>query len=299
MTPDRARDILSIVLYFDVFAWPLTRAELARFVAPGDPAAVDRVVGALVAEGRLAEAGGFVFLPGGEPSVERRRQAARRAEATWPSARRAAAVLARFPFVRAVLVTGGLSKGSAADDSDVDFLLVVEPGRVWLTKTMLQVVRKGLPRPIRECLCTNYLVAADHLLLDDRNAYTAIELVTAVPMYNGPLCAAFLEANAWARDYVPGFEAWVERAHNAPDLPGRPAADRIERWLEGSGEALDRRALHAWDRYWNHKYAWLDDATRAQRFKRRPELSTNHLHDFQFRVLDAWSRRLRAHGIEA
>jgi hypothetical protein len=52
-----------------------------------------------------------------------------------------------------------------------------------------------------------------------------------------------------------------------------------------------------WDRYWNRKYAFLDAPTRAQRFKRRPDRATNHLVDFQDRVLGEWRDRLRSHGI--
>jgi hypothetical protein len=292
-------DLLSVVLYFDVFNWPLTRPELVRFVAPSEPEAIDRVCERLIADGTLGGRGPFVHLPGKHANIERRQRSAQRAEQVWPAARRAAAVLARMPFVRGVLITGGLSKGAADEDSDVDFLLVVEPGRVWITKSLLQVFRRSLPPRIRECFCTNYLIAADRLLLDDRTMYTAVELLTAVPMY-GRACAELVEANAWARSYIPGFDAFAERARNAPELPPRPAAAAIERALVASGDRavqLDRGLLAGWSAFWDRKYARLDPATRAQRFKRRPEVATNHLDDFQFRVLEAWTARRRDHGL--
>jgi hypothetical protein len=283
------------LLYFDVFHWPLSRAELVRYVAPGDPAAVEAACDELIGEGWVCEDGGWLFLAGEDDSVAARRSASRHAERSWRAASRAAAVLARFPYVRGVLITGGLSKGASAPDADVDFLLLIAPGRVWLAKTLLQAWRRTLPPRIRECFCTNYLLSSDALALDDRNAYTAIELATAIPMYDGDTCGRLLDENRWGQRYVPGWDWAVERARNAPQLPERRAAVAFERMT--ASKRLDARALSLWDAYWNRKYGWLDDATRAQRFKRRPDVATNHLHDFQFRVLAAFEARLHEHGV--
>lgn len=290
-------DVLRTVLYFDVFSWPLTCAEIARFVRPGDLAAVEHVCGELVGAGLLASDGPFVFVSGRGDLVAERRTRNANAERRWPDAQRAAAILARVPYVRAVLITGGLSKGSADRDADVDFMLIVEPGRVWTAKSMLQIARWPVPIGVRDLFCTNYLVAEDALLLDDRTAYTAIELATAVPMWNGALCGRLLAANGWAEAFVPGWAWAVERAKNAPDLPPRRGARLVERALALGGDGLDQRALAVWDRYWNRKYAFLDAPTRAQRFKRRPDRATNHLDDYQGRVVAAWRERLLARSV--
>ncbi len=291
-------DVLRIVLYFDVFAWPVRRSEVVRLVAPHDERAVEAVLDALVVEGLLGSSGAFVFLAGRDAIVADRVASNARAELLWPDAQRAAAVLARLPYVRAVLITGGLSKNAAGLDPDVDFLLIVATGRVWTTKSALQVVRRVLPPAIRDLCCTNYLVDEAHLGVDDRTAYTAMELATAVPMWNGPLCRRLFEENAWASAYVPGW-SWVEeRGANAQDPRRGRVTSALERVYDVAGDALDERLLGVWDTYWNRKYAFLDDATRAQRFKRRRERSTNHLEDFQFRVLDAWRERLGRYGLD-
>ena len=60
---------------------------------------------------------------------------------------------------------------------------------------------------------------------------------------------------------------------------------------------VEAGALSAWNRYWNRKYDWLDQDTRSQRFKRRPEIATNHLHDFQLYVLREVAERLADVGV--
>ncbi len=286
-----------MVLYFDVFAHPLTVGELERLVAPGRPDVISIVCEGLEAEGLLICEGRFRFRPGAEATVRRRAGRAARAERLWPQARRAAAMLSRHPFVRGVLVTGSLSKNSVATDADVDFLLLVEPGRVWTLKTMLQALRRALPRSARELLCTNYLLDTAHLAIDDRNLFTAVELATAVPLAGREACVAFLRANAWASRYVPGLGWSITRAANlAPGSVGAPVAEsRLGPLLSLAG--VEGRAMTLWSSYWNRKYSWLGRGVRAQRFKRRAEISTNHLHDFQGYVLREVASRVEAAGL--
>jgi hypothetical protein len=291
----RAAAVLRTIWYYDVFKHPLTPGELERLC--GFDAA--EVVDGLVAEGRLERGAGHVYAPGRGGQVARRVERTAAAERRWPAARRAGRLLAAFPWVRGVLVTGGLSKQSSEPGGDVDFLLLVEPGSVWATKSALQVLRRGLPEPARECLCTNYLLAADRLALDERNAFTAMELATAVPLHGAAACVALLEANAaWARRWVPGFDWSVARARNAPTHRSPAATRALEAALRPAAPRIESAALAAWDRYWNAKYAWLPDATRARRFKRRPEAATNHLHDFSDFVLTEYARRCVAAGVD-
>ncbi len=283
-----------MVWYYDIFRHPLTDAELSRLcgfdVAP--------VVDALVAEGALERGGGHVCAPGRVGHVARRVERTAAAERRWPVARRAGRLLAALPWVRGVLVTGGLSKQSTEPDGDVDFLLLIEPGRVWATKSALQAFRRALPERARDWFCTNFLLATDRLLMDDRNLFTAMELATAVPLHGADACGALLAANrGWAERHVPGYAWSLARAANAPTHPPPAPTRVVEHAVAPFAPRIERAALAAWDRYWNRKYDWLPDATRDQRFKRRPEVATNHLHDFQAYVLAEYERRCAAAGI--
>lgn len=287
-SPDR---VLRLVLYYDVFHHPLTVDELAWLAA----APAEDAVARLVAEGRVERHGRHVCRVGAGSDVPRRVARTRDAERLWRAARPAARLLSRLPWVRGVMVTGGLSKRSAAAGGDVDFLLLVEPGRVWTTRSMLQAARRAMPDRARAWFCTNYLLATDRLALDQRNAFTAMELVTAVPMWGREACEAFLLANRWAEAEVPGWRSNLARARAAP---AAPPPGLVERGLDRVASALERRSQDAWTRFWDRKYHWLDDATRARRFRRQAHVSTNHLHDFQDYVLREYHGRLRASGLD-
>lgn len=292
--------IMRMVLYFDVFKHPLTLGELERLVAPGRRGEVVRACDELEAHGLLEARGAHRFRPGMARFVDRRRQRSAWAEEAWPWACGAAGVLARLPFVRGVLITGGLSKQSTDPSGDIDFLLLVQPGRVWTLKTGLQAARRALPHRVRELACTNYLLSTDALLVDDRNIFTAVELATAIPMYGQQACLELLEANRWAARHVPGLDWSLERVRTMPPEPPRRLARAVElAWVDGVARAVERASLGFMDRYWNRKYDWLDDRTRSQRFKRREDLATNHLHDFQLYVLREVEERLREVGLDA
>lgn len=292
-------DCLKFILYFDVFNHPLATAELARLVAPDQPEAVERALGDLERLGLVTRQGRLCHRPARGASLGRRESRARAAERLWPAARDASALLSSLPFVRGVLITGGLSKNSATPDGDVDFLLLVEPGRVWTLKTLLQGLRRPLPEVIRRLFCTNYLLDLDHLEIDDKNLFTAVELVTAVPMAGPEAAGALLDANPWVASLVPGLSWARQRAANAAPLPARRLARGVEAlWRGPLSRAAEREALALWQRYWDRKYDWIDPAVRAQRFKRREEIATNHLHDFQDYVLREVGARLDEVGLE-
>lgn len=280
------------MLYFDIFRHPLTVGELARLVG-GDPRPA---LASLVGRGDVDVRERWVAVTGRLDQVPTRQARSAAAEGMWGAARAAARALAAFPWVRGLLVTGGLSKQSAHPGDDVDFLVLVEPGRVWTAKSLLQLWRRALPGAARELFCTNYLLATDRLQVPERNMYTAVEIATAVPVHGAEACVAFLEANEWASRWVPGLPWSLARAKRAPTLSRGPLAAGVERL---AGARFEATSLRAWDHYWNRKYDWLADDVRAQRFKRRPEVATNHLHDFQEYVLRELDRRCVAAGVDA
>lgn len=297
-SPELDRAVLRMILYFDVFKHPLTLPELTRLVAPEQPVAVADAARALEAQGRITIQGRWVFLPGRAATIARRQERAAAAERAWPAARSAAAALQRFPFVRGLLVTGGMSKNSTSPDGDIDWLILVEPGRIWTLKSLLQLFRRGLPDRLRERFCTNYLLDTDHLTIDDRNLFTAIELATAVPIAGPEACTALIDANPWATRFVPGMAWSRERASHALPLQiGRGARAAERAWSGAWTGPLERAAMQGWRRFWATKYGWLDPSVRSQRFKQREEISTNHLHDFQDYVLREVEQRNRAQGV--
>jgi hypothetical protein len=252
------RAILNTLVYADLFDYPLSAAEIHRYLT-GHAASRDAVVEALEVDPILRElveaTGPWYHLEGREHLADVRSERAAASERLWPVARRYGEIIARLPFVRLVAVSGALAVHNAVPRDDIDFFLLVEPQRLWLCRLfVLVVVRFAAARG--HDLCPNYLLSTSRLALGERNLFTAHEAVQMVPLDGSPWYDAFLEANQWVRTFLPNaldspqpsrkgarreLGSWPAQFGAA--LLGLPVFDPLERWeMERKVDRLSARA---------------------------------------------------------
>ena len=203
-TPSLERAIVEAVTYGDVFDYPLTADEMHRYLA-GVAASRAQVQGAL-AQGRLvpsflSRSGRYYTLPGREDAVETRRKRAAISAKYWRIAVRYGRRIAELPFVRMVAVTGALAMDNVADE-DIDYLIVTEPGRLWLCRGLVVgVVRLAALRGVT--LCPNYFLSENALVLSERNLFTAHEVAQMVPLAGSETYETFRRLNHWSEAFLP------------------------------------------------------------------------------------------------
>ncbi len=198
--------ILQTVAYADVFDYPLTLAELHRYLVgvAASPAEVARVVSAHpVCRERLEEAEGFYTLAGRTALVACRQRRTAHAAALWPLARQYGRQVASLPFVRLVAVTGALAVNNVEPGADIDFMIGVEPGRLWLCRALIILLVRRIQRSGGPTLCPNYLLSTGNIRLQEHNLFTAHELVQMVPLHGFPLYRQLRRLNRWSDRYLP------------------------------------------------------------------------------------------------
>jgi hypothetical protein len=151
-------------------------------------------------------------------------------------------LIARLPFVRMVAVTGSLAMDNVNDNADLDYLIVTEPGRLWLCRALvLALDRFARLRGVR--LCPNYLVSQRSLSFTPQNIYIAHELAQMVPLAGMDVYGEIRECNRWMEQFLPnaggpprsdrirpaaasrtGAATWLEA------LLRTPLIDRVEAW---------------------------------------------------------------------
>jgi hypothetical protein len=293
--------VLRTLIYYHIFDFPLTVEEISRLadVAWADPDACERAVAQLVDRGLASRRGDMVFL-GSEDAVIRRRRAEGAAQEILPRARRRARFIAAFPWVRAVAISGTLSKGVHHPGDDVDYFVITAPGRPWLCRVVLMGFKKLFLFNSRRLFCINYLVAEDHLEVPDRNEFTAAEIAWLRPVTGRGSLAAFDRANDWVGAYLPnwvsssGVQAGCERpsvvSRAFEALLSNPLGDALERAARRSVRWRNRR------RYGGGLQGRFDQAMRATAHH-----SKHHPRDFQRRVMDRYVAALadfeRAYGV--
>ncbi len=239
-----SRAILETLAYADLFDYPMTAAQICRYLVHV-PAAPEQVEAALNSDpwlaSRVERHGDLICLRGRSQVIALRRERAAYAEALWRSARWLAATAAHLPFVRMVAVIGSLTMDnvrSARDD--IDLFVITAPGRVWLARAfVILLVRLAAIRHLD--LCPNYLLSQRRLAMPPDDLFTAHELAQMVPLYGRQSFADLLAANRWLEVYLPNARPRTDCLRELSWL-GR-ALQRLTEWpLSGAlGDRLERR----------------------------------------------------------
>ena len=168
--PAGLQSVVRTLLYYHIFDYPLTAAEILRFSShPWNGLAdVEGATAILVKRSLIGADRGFFFV-GEDSHVDERVADQARARAALPRAEGWSRFISRFPYVRGVAISGTLSKGVMKEGDDLDYLVFTEPGRVWLCRLLLMGFKKLFLFNSHHRFCINYLLAADRLSIPDRD----------------------------------------------------------------------------------------------------------------------------------
>src|SRR5258706_470937 len=285
------KHFLRALLYFDIFNYPLTAVEVARY----SPAIVnfspDRFLEDLVSRKMLFRFENFYALQEDPQIALRRLKGNALAEKKMKTAKKFSYLVSLFPFVRAVMLSGSISKGYMDERSDIDYFIVTETNRLWIVRVMLAVVRRIFLFNSHKNLCTNYFIDYRNLEITEKNIFTAIELRTARPMFGRSAFEKFQAANEWAFSYLPNFIT-----ENGP-IPDRQFLFKsiIEkifsfRRVDHFNEWLMNKSIAYWKRRYGHAVASPDFEIA---FRSTAGISKSHPQFFQKKVLMQYDQKIK------
>ncbi|MBL7732399.1 MAG: nucleotidyltransferase domain-containing protein [Chitinophagaceae bacterium] len=221
--------VLATLAYFDLFDYPLTKKEIYQFMPfsmqqehlPG-------LLDELVCRQVIFLFNGYYLLKNDPALVLRRTEGNERARLLLEKARKIGRFLYQFPFVRAVGVSGSLSKNFADKDADIDFFIIAAKNRLWLARTFMHIYKKFTFLAGRQHYhCMNYYIDEEAYDLPEKNIFTAIEIKTLLPVCGDGTMRAFFMANKWADQWLPQCDYRLQ-----------PVADPNATWFKRAGEWL-------------------------------------------------------------
>jgi hypothetical protein len=274
--------------YFDIFRYPLRAEEVLNYLHVNGTtvAEVRMCLDDLTAKQRVFRFGDLYSLHEDEQNIERRLKGNREA-ARWLSvARKRATLIGRFPFVRAVMASGSLSKDYMDENSDLDFFVVTAPGRLWIARTLLVLYKRVFLSNSHKMFCVNYFVDTQHLEIEEKNLFTATELATLIPLVNAQCYHDLLDANSWLRRFLPNYrrkDAQLNRIY-------RPLFTRfLEFMFNPVALPLDRYCMRMSAQRWKKLYEKKYDGKQFDHaFKTRKHVSKNHPNNYQKKILDLY-----------
>ena len=213
--------ILAALAYFDIFEYPLNRAEIYQFLPePYSYEVFKDALDRLCHESWIYQFEDLYSLQNKHELVLRRREGNKRAEVLLRKAEKIAGFLSLFPYVRGVAVSGSLSKHFADKNSDIDFFIITEKNRLWIARTFMHLFKKITFLVNKQhWFCMNYYVDEEQMQIKEKNIYTAIEVITLIPLRGMEVFRNFYIHNAWTAHFLPGHSAYL--------LPGKNAKTSI------------------------------------------------------------------------
>jgi len=177
---------------------------------------------------------GYYFLKNKKNIVERRLVRHRTSQAKWVILRKIVQVLQYLPFIRMIATTGSLSISNPNQDSDLDVLIVVKSGRLWIARLCLLFVtqlmghrRKYWDQRAPDKICLNHYVTDESLEIapEIRSIYTAM-LYSHLVLLTGPeMYKQFMHAN----------KQWLNQFLSIPEVPDLLSVHAVKSYALGRG----------------------------------------------------------------
>lgn len=300
------KNILKTLLYYDIFSHPLKSEEIFSFLPKnGIPAEkVKEFLKNSASSGNapFAEKDGYYYIKPAEENVAKRIEKENYSRRMWKRASLVTHIIKRFPFVRAVMVTGSLSKNSSDHTSDLDFMLITKPGRLWIARSMLMLFKKIFFLNSYKFFCINYFITEDNLEISDKNIFTATEIATIKATYNSALLHRFINENSWIKDYFPNYVLCDPLLHSGGCRiqENHSIVQKIAEFLlPGSIAAiLDKKLMNLTRNHWKKRYPRLPEQERNHMFRSTENVSKTHPGNMQKKILGLYNQKLREYDLE-
>jgi hypothetical protein len=175
-------------------------------------------------------------------------------------------------------------------DSDIDFFIITQTGRLWLCRAFLTIFKKIFLLGSRRNFCLNYFIDSKSLEIPDKNIFTATEIAFLLPMYNYPLYLQFLQANTWYRREYPNFK---ERPED--NIIKKARFGKVIEYILNNrlGDKLDQWSFNIITKYWHKKFRHFNEQQFAISLRSLKNVSKHHPNDYQPSVLTQYSQKIR------
>ncbi|CAN5571931.1 hypothetical protein BH10BAC4_BH10BAC4_26470 [soil metagenome] len=296
---DEEKSILLSLLYFDIFHYPLKESEIIEFSPHPLTGTWQSALITLIERRIIYSIDGFYLLSDDPGLVARRVAGNQLANRKMKAARIFSKIVSMFPFVRAVMLSGSISKGYMDKKSDIDYFIITEKNRLWVVRGAMAIFRRVFLFNSHKYLCTNYFIDSDHLKVGENNIFSAIEASTLLPMYGKKYVSDFQAANEWCQAYLPNHK-FENRLEDGSGNFFKKVFEKIlpARLLDRLDDRFMKKSISRWKDYYSHSMSEHDFSIA---FQSDVYVSRSHPGFYQRKVLSSYNTKIqdfeRLHGI--
>jgi hypothetical protein len=239
--------------------------------------------------------GKYFNLKNGAAQVTRRETGNEFASRLIPIAYRISSFLYHFPFVRGIGISGSLSKNFADEKADIDYFIITKSNRLWICRTLMHLFKKlTYLFGKQHYYCMNYFVDEEALSIQEKNAFTAIEIATLIPVCGNGSMENFFIANPWIEMYYPNYIIDVESRKSSKHSWLKRTAEFAFNILPAN--RLDNYLMKLTTRRWKRKEAEhrLNSSGRQMGLHTNKHFSKPNPDHLQKQILEMYEEKWRA-----
>ena len=281
---------LKAILYFSIFRYPLKFEEIHSYTNYVEELETQKELDYLISEKILTKIDEFYVYGSDLDSVPKRLKGNLQSKKALEKAKERALFISKFPFVKAVGVSGSLSKGYFDNDSDIDFFVITKPQKLWVCRTLLMLFKKVFLLNSRKYFCINYFITTSKLEIEEQNRFTATELKTLIPLQGREVFEAFYKENKWIYDYFSKFNPDISDVETIK----KPIIPKILEFIFSNqiGNSVDLFFKSITIKKWNSKFNYLNKEDFKVAMKSTNEISKHHPLNFQKKVILSLNEKL-------
>lgn len=281
---------LKTILYFSIFRYPLTLEEIHSYTNNISIEETQTDLSKLEADEIIKKIDDFYVYNKDLDSVPKRLKGNLEAKKVMPIAEKRAKFIAKFPYVKAVGVSGSLSKNYYDSDGDIDFFVITKPNKLWICRTFLMLYKKIFLLNSRKYFCVNYFISTNQLEIEEKNRFTATELKTLIPLHGKAVFEEFYNANHWVNNYFSKFSPNLSQTEISQNSN---LAQIIEFILDNKlGFYIDAFFKKITIQKWKSKFQSLNESDFKIALKSTQNISKHHPSNFQKKVIIALNTRI-------
>lgn len=205
--------ILATICYSDIFDYPLTKAQIWRYLVPTTTLTFDTFGKIVTQLPMVKEKHTFFYLMGRSGVVEKRLEREIVSEKKIMKAKKIFHMLMHIPTIQLIGISGSLAMHNADRDADIDLFIITSSGTLWITRLIISMLlhtmhmrrRRGVKKAPSK-ICVNMLIDTHHLSFpkERQDFYTAHEILQMKTIFSrGYTYEIFLQKNKWTQKFLP------------------------------------------------------------------------------------------------
>lgn len=211
------KSILKTLIYANIFAYPLKGYEVYKWLLGKETTLlkVEKKLNELVAKKKIQKSKGYFFLKKYQGLVEKRLRREKFSRNLFIKAIIFAYLLKIIPWIKLVGISGGLALKDASKSDDIDFLIITQENRLYLSRLFVLVLlellgarrRAGMSeKDARGKVCINTFLDENFLEQKNKDLYTAHEILQMrLCWQRHGIYSKYLVDNEWVFKLLPNW----------------------------------------------------------------------------------------------